>query len=106
MAEAKVLNHDPLHETEAILRKEYYGQQSSDESPKSELAAAKTKRPKKAKPTHYKVVCISLYTKDIEGLEAKVAELKRRGHTKANKSQLIRYALNQLDIDKLPPPNP
>src|SRR5439155_6256607 len=42
--------------------------------------------PKKEKPTHYKVVCISLYTEDIERLEALVAELKRRGHTKANKS--------------------
>lgn len=61
-------------------------------------------RKTKTKPTHYKVVCISLYTQDIENLEATVAELKRRGHTKANKSQLIRQALRQLDIDKLPPP--
>jgi hypothetical protein len=60
----------------------------------------------RAKPTHYKVVCISLYTRDIEQLEATVAELKRRGYTKANKSQLIRMALSQLDIDKLPPPTP
>ena len=47
-----------------------------------------------------------MYTKDLENLEANVAELKRRGHTKANKSQLIRYALSQLDIDKMPPPQP
>jgi hypothetical protein len=33
-----------------------------------------------------------------------VAELKKRGHTKANKSQLIRLALSQLDLDKIPPP--
>ena len=59
---------------------------------------------KKEKPTHYKVVCISMYIKDIESLEAKVAELKRRGYTKANKSQLIRYALNQLDIDSVKVP--
>ncbi len=39
-------------------------------------------------------------------LEATVAELERRGYTKANKSQLIRIALSQLDIDKLPPPSP
>ena len=42
-----------------------------------------------------------MYTKDIEELEEKVAELKRRGYTKANKSQLIRMALNEIDIDKL-----
>jgi hypothetical protein len=56
------------------------------------------------RPTHYKVICISMYTADIQGLDAKVAELKRRGWTKANKSQLIRIALAQLDLDKLPLP--
>ncbi len=58
--------------------------------------------PKKEKPTHYKVVCISLYTEDIAHLEELVAELKRRGHTKANKSQVIRAALDQIDLDKVP----
>ena len=57
-----------------------------------------------ARPTHYKVICISMYTRDLEDLDAKVAELKRRGWTKANKSQLIRLALSQIDIDKLPTP--
>jgi len=54
------------------------------------------------KPTHYKIVCISLYTDDIERLEAMVQELKKRGHTKANKSQLIRAALDQVDLNKVP----
>ena len=58
--------------------------------------------PQKPKPTHYKIVCISLYTDDIDRLEKLVAELKRRGHTKANKSQLIRAALDQVDLDKVP----
>lgn len=56
----------------------------------------------KEKPTHYKVVCISLYNEDIDRLETMVAELKRRGHTKANKSQLIRAALAQVDLAKIP----
>ncbi len=56
----------------------------------------------KEKPTHYKVVCISLYNEDIEHLESMVDELKRRGHTKANKSQLIRAALAQVDLGKIP----
>ncbi|MCS6912227.1 MAG: hypothetical protein RMK29_06845 [Myxococcales bacterium] len=57
---------------------------------------------KKQKPSHYKIVCISLYTEDIQRLNAIVAELKRRGHTKANKSQVIRAALEQIDLDKVP----
>ena len=96
MSDAKILKHDPLSETEAILRQDFYGG-AGDLRPDI---------PARTKPTHYKVVCISLYTKDIENLEATVKELKRRGYTKANKSQLIRYALSMLDIDKLPPPNP
>jgi hypothetical protein len=52
------------------------------------------------------VICISMYIHDIERLEEKVAELKRRGYTKANKSQLIRMALSQMDLDKLPLPQP
>jgi hypothetical protein len=98
MSEAKILKHDPLAETEAILRHDFYG---------GGVARRESRRADpKPRPTHYKVVCISLYTKDIEALEATVAELKRRGYTKANKSQLIRFALSQLDIDKLPPPHP
>ena len=58
--------------------------------------------PKRQRPTHYKVVCISLYNQDIAHLEEMVAELKRRGHTKANKSQLIRAALAQVDLGKIP----
>lgn len=57
--------------------------------------------PKPAKPTHYKALCISMYTKDIEALDAKVLELKRRGYTKANRSKLIRLALSQVDLEKI-----
>lgn len=54
------------------------------------------------KPAHYKVICISLYLKDLARLDALVDELKARGLTKANRSALIRVALDQLDLDKVP----
>jgi len=54
------------------------------------------------RPQHYKIVSISLYNEDIERLNEMVRELKRRGHYKANKSQLIRYALANLDLDEIP----
>jgi len=91
MKDEKGMAHDPLSDADAILSEEYYGRRAPAEA-------------KKAKPTHYKVICISMYTRDIEDLDAKVAELKRRGWTKANKSQMIRLALSQIDIDKLPTP--
>jgi hypothetical protein len=66
---------------------------------------AETARPTKTgsqKPAHYKVICISLYTKDLAHLDALIDELKTRGVTKANRSALIRVALDQLDLDKVP----
>lgn len=84
------LGEDPLS-SDALLERTFY------------RAPAEARRPPpKEKPTHYKVVSISLYQEDIELLEKLVAELKRRGHTKANKSQLIRYALHTVDLDAMP----
>jgi hypothetical protein len=84
------LPHNPLDE-DGILREQFYGKK---------LAPAA--RPAKEKPTHYKIVCISLYTEDIARLDGMVAELKRRGHTKANKSAVIRFALDNCDLAKMP----
>ena len=70
-----------------------------------ETKAEKTGRilkEKAAKPQHYKIVSISLYMEDIERLNSMVDELKSRGHFKANKSMLIRHALEQLDLDQIP----
>ncbi len=101
MKEEKLMAHDPLSDADAILSEEYYGRRARAQSADSEDAP---RRRGADKPTHYKVICISMYNRDIEELEAKVAELKRRGWTKANKSQLIRLALSQIDLDKLGTP--
>ena len=53
------------------------------------------------RPNHYKVICISLYNEDLARLDGMVDELKRRGFTKANRSALIRFALDQADLDKV-----
>lgn len=102
MKEDKSMAHDPLSDADAILSEEYYGRRppESDAAP----AGRRRRRTTGPRPTHYKVICISMYTRDIDELEAKVSELKRRGWTKANKSQLIRLALSQLDLEKLPTP--
>lgn len=88
------MKNDPLAQDE-ILEKFYRPENDKPRVQSSGIA-------KKDKPTHYKIVCISLYNEDIENLERLVAELKRRGHTKANKSQLIRAALDQVDLSKIP----
>lgn len=55
-----------------------------------------------AKPSHYKVICISMYTDDLKRLDGMVESLKARGLTKANRSALIRYALGEVDLDRVP----
>ncbi|HUS66930.1 MAG TPA: hypothetical protein VMZ28_20470 [Kofleriaceae bacterium] len=86
--EARAMANDPLGPDDILER--FYRPAPSGGKAKPE------------KPTHYKVVCISLYTEDIAHLEALVKELKKRGHTKANKSQVIRAALDQIDLSKIP----
>ncbi len=92
----RAMASDPLG-AEEILERFY--RPVSDEVDRRPPRPAST--PKKPKPTHYKIVCISLYNEDIELLESLVAQLKQRGHTKANKSQVIRAALDQIDLDKV-----
>lgn len=99
MKEDKLMAHDPLSDADAILTEEYYGRRGGEATHAPRRASKGQPR-----PTHYKIICISMYTRDLEELEAKVAELKRRGWTKANKSHLIRLALSQIDLDKLATP--
>lgn len=57
--------------------------------------------PQKTKPEHYKVICISFYTRDLSRLDEIVAELKKRGFTKANRSAVLRAAMDQLNLDRV-----
>jgi hypothetical protein len=68
------------------------------------FARGKPSKPPKdvAKPDHYKVICISMYTDDLKRLDDMVDELKARGLTKASRSALIRHALASVDLDKIP----
>lgn len=70
-------------------------------SPTEPIPEATTKRDN-SKPSHYKVICISMYTDDLKRLDGMVEALKARGLTKANRSALIRYALGEVDLDRVP----
>jgi hypothetical protein len=89
-ATARVLETEDV---DGVLRGSFYVP-SSDNREKSE--------PRAEKPTHYKVICISMYTGDLERLDEMVENLKARGLTKANRSALIRYALSNVKLDEVP----
>jgi len=95
LGSARVLDGD---EVQGVLTGAFY--QAPPES--GRMLKAEREVNAKAKPTHYKVICISMYTKDLEQLDELVEKLKTRGITKANRSALIRVALEQLDLDKVP----
>jgi hypothetical protein len=81
-----------------VLQNGFYA--GSAPSPTEPLQEAGSKRD--AKPSHYKVICISMYTDDLKRLDSMVEALKARGLTKANRSALIRYALGEVDLDRVP----
>jgi hypothetical protein len=89
-ATARVLDTDDV---DGVLGGSFYSPQST---PKAGTL------PLKDRPTHYKVICISMYTEDLDRLDEMVQNLKARGLTKANRSALIRYALNAVNLDEVP----
>jgi len=91
-ATAKVLDNS---EVEGVLSSTFY-------VPEGTSRPALRAPAREEKPTHYKVICISMYTEDLKRLDDMVDTLKSRGLTKANRSALIRYALGAVDLDSVP----
>jgi hypothetical protein len=94
-AARKVLDVD---EVEGVLSSSFYAPSSEDRP----VLYAADPAPREEKPTHYKVICISMYTEDLKRLDTMVDTLKAKGLTKANRSALIRYALGTIDLDSVP----
>jgi hypothetical protein len=78
-------------EVDSVLRGAFYAR-----------GAEPTVRSTRPKAEHYEVICISLYKEDLAALDAKVTELKKRGHRRVSRSSLIRYALTSLDLTDVP----
>lgn len=91
---ARVLDGD---EVQGVLSGAFYAAR-----PEREPSRREAKSRAAEKPVHYKVICISMYTKDLERLDEMVDALKAKGITKANRSALIRAALDQVDLEKIP----
>jgi hypothetical protein len=87
-----LLDHD---EVEGVLSGAFYTPTPAEERPRAKALPSE-------RPQHYKVICISMYTEDLERLDEMVSALKARGMTKANRSALIRHALAHVDLDKVP----
>jgi hypothetical protein len=95
---ARVLDAD---EVQGVLSGAFYTPKPGS-TPSRASRAARDGAPAPEKPMHYKVICISMYNRDLARMDALVEALKARGVTKANRSALIRAALDQVDLDKIP----
>ena len=95
--EERVMASDPFAEEEDVSQSFF--------SPDSHVAQHITHKSHDAvsKPSHYKTISISLYLDDLERMDNIVRELKRRGFTKMSRSALIRFAIDTVNIDDLPP---
>lgn len=92
-------------EVKDVLRDTFY----RTEPPLKPLAATapaegpkKRRRTPKPKADHYEIICISMYNDDLARLDQKVADLKADGHRRMTRSGLIRWALDQIDLAKVP----
>jgi hypothetical protein len=85
-------------EVREVLRDTFY---QPDEPAPRRARSRRNGRPA-PKPTHYEVICISLYKEDLARLDEMVKILKDQGHRKMSRSALIRYALDTCDTDALP----
>jgi hypothetical protein len=85
-------------EVREVLSGTFYARGRADERPRLRSLPGGAAAPQK--PAHYKVICISMYNDDLSRLDAMVDELKERGFTKANRSALIRMALEQVDLSQ------
>ena len=101
MTKKPALGDDVLGEIqspEAIMRKHFY--RKSEETAESEPRILPADEEEDA---GFRRVNISLFPDDIELLNEMVRTLRKRGYRRVSKSQIIRYALQTVDLEKMPP---
>lgn len=102
--EAGALGRDPFASSDEILAETFYrpGEHAAP-LPPAPAADGKVEAGRPPREPTCRVISISLYPEDIERMDELVAELRRRGHRRANRSQLIRHALTLVDPERVPP---
>ena len=87
------LGHNPLDDEDPVVAALYA------------RPAARTKLPGRRplqEGRSWRLVTFSFYEDDVARLDALLLKAKKRGHRRANRSQIMRLALRQVDISKLP----
>jgi hypothetical protein len=100
MTKKPALGDDVLGEIpspEAIMRQHFYRKSEETAEPESRLPPVDEEE-----EAGFRRVNISLFPEDIELLNEMVRTLRKRGYRRVSKSQIIRYALQTVDLGKMP----
>lgn len=92
------LGPDPLLETLYAPKEGVRG--------RKKRVASTTGRSKERKPLPdgqtWRLVTFSFYEEDVARLDALLEEARKRGYRRVSRSQIVRLALRQVDLGKLP----
>ena len=100
MTKKPALGDDVLGEIsspEAIMRKHFYRKSEETVEPEPRFPPVDEEE-----DAGFRRVNISLFPEDIELLNEMVRTLRKRGYRRVSKSQIIRYALQTVDLEKMP----
>jgi hypothetical protein len=89
-----------IQSPEAIMRKHFY--RKSEEVVDPEEPERQPQAAEEEEDLGFRRVNISLFPEDIELLNEMVRTLRKRGYRRVSKSQIIRYALQTVDLEKMP----
>ena len=89
-----------MQSPEAIMRKHFY--RKSEEGVQPEEPERQLQPAEEEEDLGFRRVNISLFPEDIELLNGMVRTLRKRGYRRVSKSQIIRYALQTVDLEKMP----
>lgn len=96
------LGDDPLAGGEDPLADHFYRRPAAGSADKGRRAPrAKGRQPLKEGKT-FRLVTFSFYEEDVARLDALLEEAKRKGHKRVSRSQIVRLALRQVDVEDLP----
>lgn len=95
----EIFDRDEVNE---VLRATFYRPADEASKKRGRPKGSRSRAPRAPKEEGYEVICISMYREDLSALDAKVDELKSRGHRKISRSALIRWALANVDTTNVP----
>src|ERR687896_736586 len=92
-----------IQSPEGIMRKHFYRKSEDVVEPEGPQDPERRPHPvEEEEDAGFRRVNISLFPEDIELLNGMVRVLRKRGYRRVSKSQIIRYALQTVDLEKMP----